>query len=207
MEPFYLLVFIAGLLIANVLLQLLRLAGGGRGALYFERQPRFLGPEERLCLSTIEEAVGTDFRVFAKVALRSVLQPDERRRHRRARASALLAGRMLDFLVCSAADGYPLCAVLARPQQDGGRSAKREQKLIADACASAGLPMITLPLQDRYEVNLIRRQVLDAVETADVRVAQTPEAPAADEEALLAELVATIQEPEGIGGRRISGSR
>jgi len=206
LEPFYLLVFIAGLLIANVLLQLLRLAGGGRGALYFERQPRFLGPEERLCLSTIEEAVGTDFRVFAKVALRSVLQPDERRRRRRARASGLLAGGILDFLVCSAADGYPLCAVLAR-RQDGCRSAKREQKLIAAACASAGLPMITLPLQDRYEVNLIRRQVLDAVETADVRVAQTPQAPAADEEALLAELVATMQEPEGIGGRRISGSR
>lgn len=208
MQPFYVLVFIAGLLIANLLLQLLRAAGGGGvGSYPFERRPEFLSPQERLCLGTVEEAVGSDFRVLVKVCLSQLLQPDQDLgRPRRVRAAARLRGREIDFLVCSAADGYPLCALLVRAEPQS-RANKRELASIEAMCRAAGLPMLTLALQDQYEITEIRRQVLDAVETAEVRIAHTPEPPAADEEALLAELAASMQEPDGPGGRRIRGQR
>jgi hypothetical protein len=186
---------------------LLKAAGGGVRGLYFVRRPRFLAPEEQLCWSAFQEAAGADFCVLAKVSLAAVLRADdEQPRRRRAKAAALLQGGTLDFLVCSAADGYPLCAVLVEPGVQT-RAAKQVARLIHDACASAGLPLITLPLQDRYEVREIRRRVLDAVETAEVRVLQTPEPRAEDEEALLAELAAAMQEPDGFGGRRVRGQR
>ena len=208
MQPFYVLVFIAGLLIANLLLQLLRAAGGGGvGRHPFERRPEFLSPQERLCLGTVEEAVGSDFRVLVKVCVSQLLQPDQDLgRPRRVRAAARLRGREIDFLVCSAADGYPLCALLVRAEPQS-RANKRELASIEAMCRAAGLPMLTLALQDQYEITEIRRQVLDAVETAEVRIAHTPEPPAADEEALLAELAASMQEPDGPGGRRIRGQR
>jgi hypothetical protein len=208
LQPFYLLVFIAGLLIANLLLQLLRAAaGGGEGSYPFERRPEFLTADERLCLGTVEEAVGTDFRVFVGVCLSQILQPDQDLgRRRRGRAAARLWGRSVDLLVCSAADGYPLCALLVRAEPRN-RATKRELASIEAMCRAARLPVLTLALQDHYEITEIRRRVLDAVETAEVRIAHTPEPPAADEEALLAELAASMQEPDGPGGRRMRGRR
>lgn len=207
MAPFYLLVFLAGLLIANLLLQLLKAASSGARGLDFVRRPRFLLPAEQLCWSAIQEAAGADFCVLAKVSLAAVLNADdEQPRRRRARAAALLQRGTLDFLVCSAADGYPLCAVLVEAE-DQARATKQTAALINEACTSAGLPLITLPLQDSYEIKDIRRRVLEAVETADVRVMQTPEPPAEDEEALLAELAAAMQEPDGLGERRLRGRR
>jgi hypothetical protein len=207
LQPFYLLVFIAGLLIANLLLQLLRAFGGIGGGYPFERRSAFLTAEEQLCLGTVEEAVGDDFRVLAKVCLAQVLQADQDLgRRRRARAAARLRDRAIDLLVCSATDGYPLCALLVRSEPQD-RATRRELAVIEGMCRAAGLPFLTLALQDHYEITEIRKRVLAAVETAEVRITQTPEPPAADEEALLAELAASMQEPDGPGGRRIRGQR
>jgi hypothetical protein len=49
--------------------------------------------------------------------------------------------------------------------------------------------------------------VLDAIESAEVRILQAPEPAAEDEEALLAELAASMQEPDGTHGRRLQGHR
>lgn len=208
MQPFYALVFIAGLLIAHLLLQMLRAAGGAGGGRYrFERRSEFLSGQERLCLGTVEEAVGSDFRVLVKVCLSQLLQPDQDLgRRRRAGLARRLRGGSIDFLVCSAADGYPLCALLVSDESQS-RATKREVAGIEAMCRAAGLPVLMLTLQDQYEIAEIRRQVLDAVETAEVRIAHAPELPAADEEALLAELAASMQEPDGPGGRRIHGRR
>jgi hypothetical protein len=207
MEPFYLLVFIAGLLVANLLLQLLKAATSGARGVFFTRRPCFLTAEERLCWSAIQEAASGDFDVLAKVALSAVLQADQDQpRRRRAKAAVVLQRATLDFLVCSAADGFPLCAVLVE-SDDQTRAAKQTVSVILDACASAGLPLIRLPLQDGYEVKEIRRRVLDAIESAEVRILQAPEPAAEDEEALLAELAASMQEPDGTHGRRLRGHR
>lgn len=207
MQPFYLLVFIAGLLIANLLLQLLRAAGSGVVGYPFERRPGFLSLEERVCLSSIEAAAGDDFRVLVKVSLAQVVQPEEDLgRRKRAKASQRLRGKIVDFLVCSMSDGYPLCAILAR-EDPNSRAVTRELEVIERICRAAGLPMLTLALQDHYEITDIRRSLLDAVETAEIRIKRTPELPAADEEALLADLAASMQEPDGLGGRLVRGQR
>jgi len=203
LQPFYLLVFIAGLLIANLLFQLLRAFSGIGGGFAFERRPAFLSAEERLCLEAVEKAVGSDFRVLARVCLAQLLQADQALgRPRRARAAARLRDHAIDFLVCSAADGYPLCALLVRTEPQD-RSTGREQAVIERMCRAAGLPFLTLALQDHYDITEIRKLVLGAVETADAPTAPTSETPAADEEALLAELSASLREADSPEGGRM----
>jgi hypothetical protein len=206
-QPFYVLTFLAGLLVADLLVRALRAPARLRAADPYERHPAFLTPTERGILGALEEAVGPDFRVLIKVCLSQILRPDTTlpRRGRRS-AAQRIRGLSVDFLICSAADGFPLCAVLAQPQTQE-RRLRRDSAMIARACESGGVPVLRLSEQERYDGADLRRRVLDAVETADVRVAQTPEPPAADEEALLAELAAAMQEPDGAGGRRIRAQR
>lgn len=209
MEPFYIMVFAAGLVAASILFRFVSLLGGPRRVLAYQRRDGFLNLQEWLCLAAIEEAVGRDFRVFVRVAAGHVLCGDAalRRRTRRA-AERALAGRSFDFLVCSTADGHPLCGVLADAPEPRRRR-RREKAFLAEACADAGLPLVQLELKDGYELSAIRRDLLAAIASADVRV--TPTSPsdsiADDEESLLAELAAAMQEPDGVNGRRVAGRR
>jgi hypothetical protein len=201
-------VFAAGLVAANLLFQFFRLFGGGpRRVLAYQRRDGLMDYQERLCLSSVEEAVGGEFRVFARVAANRVLRGDEElSRRRRHAAERALAGRSFDFLVCSAADGYPLCGVLADAPEPTRRR-RREKAFLASACADAGLPLVQLELKDAYELTAIRRDLLDAIESADVRLTTAPETVGEDEESLLAELAAAMQEPDGMGGHRAAGRR
>jgi hypothetical protein len=206
LEPFYIMVFAAGLAVAGLFFHVLGLFSHlirPRRSLAYERGDSFLNFQERLCLGTVEEAVGRDFRVFARVAAGRVLAGDSELGRRRRRAAArALAGRAFDFLVCSAADAYPLCAVLASPPEPS-RARRQELGLLRTACSDAGLPWVELTLADGYELTTIRRELLDAIESAEVRIAPTPDPVAPDEESLLAELAAAMQEPGGRdnGGR------
>lgn len=209
MEPFYIMVFAAGLVAANLVFQSLHTLIVPRPRLAFERRDGFLESEERLCLGTMEEAIGRDFRVFAGVAANRVLRghPDLGRRTR-SRADASLGGLAFDFLICSNADGHPLCGVLTAAETETRRR-RRDCSQLESACTDAGLPLVRVQLADGYELSAIRRQLFDAIETAETRVRQdTPEPMAADEESLLAELAAAMQDPDAARGPdRISAKR
>ncbi len=190
-------VFAAGLVAANLLFQVVRLPLRRRRVPAYEQREGLLDFRERLCMGTVEEAVGRDFRVLARVAAGAVLAGDAAlgRRKRRGVERAL-AGRTLDLLVCSAQEAHPLCAVLMNPAQPT-RQRRRELDFLRQACASAGLPLVELELKDGYELLAVRRELLDAIESTEARVNTGPEPVAADEEALLAELAAAMQEPDG----------
>jgi hypothetical protein len=202
LAPFYIMIFAAGLTAANLLFVLLRLLGRRRQrVLAYRRRDGFLNTEERLCLGTVEEAVGRDFRVFARVAAGTVLAGDpELGRRRRRSADRALAGMLFDFLVCSAADGHPLCGLLADVDEPG-RARRRDNAFLRAACADAGLPLVQLKLNDGYELTAIRRELLEAIESSEVQLTHTPDPIAEDEESLLAELAAAMQEPDALGSR------
>ncbi|QQO52570.1 MAG: DUF2726 domain-containing protein [Thiohalocapsa sp. PB-PSB1] len=205
MQPFYLLVFMAGLMIAHLLLSGLRALQIGAATLPFERREIFLSVEERLCLATIEEAVGDNFRVLVKVNLSQVVQPEPDLGWRQERkAMGQLLGKVLDFLICSAVDGYPLCAVLAS-REPHAKARRKNLAGIKTICATAGLPLIELELKDHYELTEIRQGLLKAINAAEVQITRIAkqEHPAADEEALLASLAASMQEPDAVDDRHI----
>lgn len=208
MEPFYIMVFAAGLVAANLVFQSLHTLIVPRPRLVFERRDGFLDTEERLCLGTMEEAVGREFRVFARVAANQVLQGDRRLgRRTRARAQQALGTLAFDFVICSSADGHPLCGVITQAEPETRRR-RRECSQLESACDDAGLPLVRVELQDGYELAAIRRLLFDAIDTAETRLRpDMPEPVAADEESLLAELAAAMQDPDATRGHGRSAAR
>jgi hypothetical protein len=202
LEPFYIMVFVAGLVAASFVFHLLHLVFRPRRTLAFERREGFLPIRERLCLGTVEEAVGRDFRVFTRVAARYVLAGHRQLGWRtRRRADQLLGGLSFDLLVCAAADAHPLCGVVTEDEEGASRQRRREQSQLKVAAADAGFPTVSIKLQDGYELSAIRRSLIDAIETSEVRVKHdTPEPAEADEESLLADLAAAMQDPDSARG-------
>jgi uncharacterized protein YicC (UPF0701 family) len=119
-------------------------------------------------------------------------------------AVAAAAAQVLDLehlLVCAAADAHPLCGVVTEDEEGASRQRRREQSQLKAAAADAGFPTVSIKLQDGYELSAIRRSLIDAIETSEVRVKHdTPEPAEADEESLLADLAAAMQDPDSARG-------
>lgn len=206
MEPFFVLVFLAGLVLANLLLRLLvGLRRGLRGH-PFERRWPFLPPAEQRLLVALDQAAGRHYRVLARVALAALVQPaqDLRRRQRRL-GDASLGGHRADFLVCSAVDCFPLCVVIVQSEAKR-RGERRAEAFVTSACKAAGLPVVPLALAEDYDLDALRRRLRDAIETAGVAMVVAEKAPEApepadeDEVAVLAGLSASMKAPDELTG-------
>jgi hypothetical protein len=205
LEPFFVLVFLAGLVVANLLLRLLLGLRRGLRGHPFERRWPFLPPVEQRLLIALDQAAGRHYRVLARVALAAVMQPEQdlRRRQRRLAGDAL-GGHRVDFLVCSAVDCFPLCAVVVR-SEDKRRAERRADAFVTSACNAAGLPVVPLTLSEDYDLDALRLQLRDAIETAGVAmmVAEKeaePEPADEYEEAALAGLAASMKTPDDLTG-------
>jgi len=205
LEPFFVLVFLAGLVLANLLLRLLLGMRQGLRGHPFERRWPFLPPAEQRLLVALDQAAGRHYRVLARVALAAVMQPEQDlRRGQRRQAGDALGGHRVDFLVCSAVDCFPLCAVVVR-SEDKRRAERRADAFVTSACSAAGLPVVPLTLAEDYDLDALRRQLRDAIETAGIAmmVAEKeaePEPADEDEEAVLAGLAASMKAPDDLTG-------
>lgn len=193
MLPFYVLLFLLGLLLAGLLLQLVGRGRGLRGAPY--RRRVLLTEAEQDWRAAVAAAAGPGFEVWPRVAAAALLQPLPRLdRATRALARAALADGVLDLVI--AADGDPLCVVQLQPARRARTERRRAAHLI-EACAAAGLPVIELPLEQAPAPGELTRLVQQAIGLAG-RKQSAPAAPPpdADEEDALARLSDALREPD-----------
>lgn len=200
MAPFYLLLA----LLALAVLDLLRLLWQGqalrRGFAFVRRPP----PDEDApdWLFGLRQAAGPGHRVWPMVAPAAVLAPAPSvNRALRARAQAVLQAGVLDFVIASA-DGVPLVVA----QLFGGEQSRRERRVSAQlvrACATAGLPVVELPVTAPPDPATLERLIQEALALAPKvprrergAPAQEPEPEPADPEELdaLARLSAAMRD-------------
>jgi hypothetical protein len=209
-EPFYLLLFIAGLLIADLTLRILRLLWRFIGLpirrLRYQRQIPFLIPAERRALLALEAATDADYRIFVRVSLETVITVKEGTpMYRLRRARRYLLGSSIDFLICARAGCYPLCAIWLLPKSRPSYRLQRRVKSMQRLCQQVGLSTLTLHEAGQYDIDQLQRQLateLDA--TIQQPVAKTlaaahqfeePLKPLPEEQALLNQLSNTLREP------------
>ena len=132
------------------------------GPLPYERRGMLLSPPEINFLRTLQTAVREDWIVFSMVRLSDVLQVRPRTRKQQIWHSRIQS-KHIDFVLCDQETlEVKLAIELDDPSQRRPERAKRD-RFVNTALAAAGLPLLKVPVVEKYESAVIRKDIEDAL--------------------------------------------
>lgn len=141
-------------------------AGGKKGGtgskLGFPYVPAkaLFSPAERSFLGVLDQAVGSEHRVFGKVRVADLaaIKPGL---GSAARQGALnrVAAKHVDFLVCRASDLSLVCAVELNDSSHSSKRAQVRDELLINICKAIGLPLFQVPAKRAYSVQELQSQL------------------------------------------------
>lgn len=171
-------------IIAIVVLFMLKRRGaqsdeGGDGLPYVLGDGLF-SPAERSFLGVLDQAVGKDFRVFAKVRVADVITVAKGTpKPLWQRAFNRISAKHFDYMLCSPGDLKPVCAIELNDQSHAQSNRKGSDKFLEDVCAAARLPLIFIPAQRSYTLS----EVCEAIAGVIGRTGAVPAAESVAREA------------------------
>ena len=149
-----------------VVLAALKNKQGGSGTIGFPYQPAktLFSAAERSFLGVLDQAVGSEHRVFGKVRVADVAMVKPGLGNS-ARQGALnrIAAKHFDFIVCRASDLSVVCAVELNDKSHSSQRAQARDNLLAKVCQAINLPLLVIPAKQSYSPQDVRAQFLAAV--------------------------------------------
>jgi very-short-patch-repair endonuclease len=132
------------------------------GPLPYERRGILLTPAEIAFLRSLQLAVRDDWLVFSMVRLADIIKVRPKTRKSQTWQSRIV-GKHVDFVIC---DWETLEVKLAIELDD--RSQRRADRAERDrfvnvALAAAGLPLLRVKVEPKYETSVLRRDIEDAL--------------------------------------------
>jgi hypothetical protein len=153
------LVFFLGVTAALVLVAILSLRDG---PLPYERRGVLLSPAEINFLRSLQAAVRDDWLIFSLVKLADIIKVRPKTRKSQTWNSRI-QGKQLDFVLC---DPQTLEVKLAIDLDDGSPRSpdqQRRDRFVNVALLAAGLPLLRVKAQDKYETAALRKDLDDAL--------------------------------------------
>jgi very-short-patch-repair endonuclease len=132
------------------------------GPLPYERRGVLLSPQEIQFLRSLQSAVREDWLIFSMVRLADILKVRPKTRKSQLWQNRILA-KHVDFVLC---DEETLEVKLAIELDDAsGRDSQRAQRdrFVSTALAAAGLPLLRVKIDEKYESSTIRKDIEDAL--------------------------------------------
>lgn len=144
----------------------------------YEREDALLTPAERSFFGVLEDAVGAQFRLFAKVRLADVVRV-KRGMDRSSRQTAFNAiqSKHIDFLACNPHNMAIQFAVELDDKSHERQSRKERDDFVDRALAAAGVPIFRFTAKRGYSIQEIRRTIFEEEKKVEQRGAP-PSAPA-----------------------------
>ena len=109
-----------------------------------------LQPPERNCLKALEEVMGDDTRIFAKVAISQLIETSDVDPGYNSR----LSGKYFDFLLCEYDTCQPFTAIMLVDRKQKNRGQDKE---LDNICEAAEMHVIKIPAQDSYTAEEVRK--------------------------------------------------
>lgn len=146
---------------------------GAAGAAYI-KTPALFTPAERSFLGVLDLAAGKNFRVFGKVRVGDVLAPRPGQ-DRSAHQTALnrINRKHFDFVLCRPDDLTVLCAIELNDASHQRKNRQERDEFLAEACRSAGLPLIPFDARHAYSPTEISARIAEAM-AGDIPVRREP---------------------------------
>lgn len=132
------------------------------GPLPYERRGVLLSPAEINFLRSLSSAVREDWLVFSMVRLSDVLKVRPKTAQQNLWQSRIQA-KHIDFVLC---DQETLEVKLAIELDDANQrrpERARRDRFVSTALAAAGLPLLKVPVEEKYESAVIRKDIEDAL--------------------------------------------
>ncbi|NMG30584.1 DUF2726 domain-containing protein [Aromatoleum evansii] len=135
-------------------------ADGELEGVVYERAT-FVSPAERSFIGVLDQAIGSQYRVFGKVRVADVLSvsrdtdPAKRRS-----AFNRISAKHFDFIVCAPDDLQVLCAIELNDTSHAQARRRERDDFVAEACKQAQLPLLMLPAKHAYSIDEVRHLVL-----------------------------------------------
>ena len=153
----------------------------GAGPIGFPYQPAktLFTPAERSFLGVLDQALGSEYRVFGKVRVADIasVKPGLGNSARQA-ALNRIASKHFDFVVCRTSDLSVVCAVELNDRSHSSQRAQARDDLLFKVCQTIHLPLLIVPAKHAYSLQEVKAQ-FDAIISspslfASVAVPQSP---------------------------------
>jgi hypothetical protein len=124
-------------------------------------------PAERAFLGALDQAVGSEHRVFGKVRVAD-LASVKAGLSTAARQGALnrVAAKHFDFVVCRASDLSVVCAVELNDSSHSTKRAQSRDEFLTNVCSAIGLPLFQIAAKRAYSVQELQVQFASVVSMA-----------------------------------------
>ena len=144
-----------------VVLVIVSLASLRDGPLPYERRGGLLSPAAINFLHSLQLAVREDWLIFSMVRLADIIKVRPKTRKFQSWNSRI-QGKCLEFVLC---DVETLDVRLAIELEDGKRPSDRGQRdrFVNTALAAAGVPLLRVKVQEKYETAALRKDIEDAL--------------------------------------------
>jgi hypothetical protein len=152
---------------AFVVLAVAQAKSRGTAGIGFPYQPAksLFSPAERAFLLVLDEAVGSEHRVFGKVRVADVasVKPGLTRSTRQG-ALNRIAAKHFDYVVCRKSDMTVVCAVELNDKSHATQKAQARDELVTNVCRVIGLPLLIIPAKATYALAEIQAQFKAAMD-------------------------------------------
>jgi len=128
----------------------------------YERRGVILGPAEINFFRTLQSAVREDWVVFSMVRLADVIKVRPKTRQHQIWHSRIF-GKHIDFVIC---DCETLEVKLAIELEDASQRRPDRQardRFVNTALTAAGLPLLRVQVEEKYETSALRKDIEDAL--------------------------------------------
>jgi len=125
----------------------------------YERRGVLLSPAEIAFLRSLQSAVREDWVIFSMVRLADIIKVRSKTRKSRSWNSRI-QGKHLDFVLC---DEETLEVKLAIELDDPAEPKTDRDRFVYVALTAAGLPLLRVRVQDKYETTSLRKDIEDAL--------------------------------------------
>ncbi|OBX34917.1 hypothetical protein A8U91_03980 [Halomonas elongata] len=151
----------------------------------YVRHDSLNSPAEQHFARALQRAVGEQYVLAYKVRLADVMAVKRRRRHPRDqrwwRWFRQISSKHVDVVVCDPAGGHMHLALELDDRSHQRRDRRQRDVFVDRAFAAAGLPLLRIPAQRRYDVARLQQQLaehLPRLRSPDTATSQSQESPA-----------------------------
>lgn len=126
-------------------------------------------PAERSFFGVLNQVVGDEVEILAKVRVADVLRP-QKGLGKSAWQTAFnkISRKHFDFVLCNKGDMSVICGIELNDKSHKSSDRKKRDSFLLEACKSAKLPLVMISAQSNYSLSEIRKMLSEYISPAPV---------------------------------------